>query len=64
MEELDDKERLELAIEEVNTLDKPCYADLARKYFIEPSMLSRRYRGVTVSKAVVILIYKKILIDA
>jgi hypothetical protein len=64
MEELDDEGDLEAAILEANTLDNPCYAALARKHKCDYITLSRRHRGVTISKAEATSIYKKILINA
>jgi hypothetical protein len=64
MEELSKEERLEAAIKEVNTLDKPNYSALAIKWDVHRSTLSRRHRGVTVSRTEATSIYHKLLTDA
>jgi hypothetical protein len=55
---------LEKALLEVANSKAPNYAAIARKHGVHPSTLSRRARGVTVSRAVATEISKRLLTDA
>jgi hypothetical protein len=55
---------LEAALLEVANSKTPIYAAIARKHGVHPSTLSRRARGVTVSRDVSIQIASRLLTDA
>jgi hypothetical protein len=64
MDLLDNEERLELALIECDESDSPNYAALADFYKVNQSTLSRRARGITVSRKDATSIYHKLLTDA
>jgi transposase-like protein len=42
---------MEAALAELNSLESPCIAAVARKYGIKRTTLSRRWKGVTTTRA-------------
>ena len=59
-----DEKDMDAALLEVDNSDAPNYAAIAKKHNVDRTTLSRRARGITVSRAVAAEISKRLLTDA
>ena len=63
MDNIPHNDRIELAIADLESQDRPNYASTAKKYHFNRSTLSRRYRGVTGTRQDVISYSSRALTD-
>jgi AraC-like DNA-binding protein len=61
---MDHNHRTDAALEELDNSEAPNIAEVARKYNLNKSTLSRRFRGVTVSRQEATFIHKILLSDS